>query len=387
MKIIKKLIKWALLLLAIVVGVLLTLWLFNSPTKLSEESQSSIRLENADYKLDSLAISFTDGARSTPALGNFSGKDSRKLSGTVWFPAASEEGVSTHPLLVFSHGFGSYHQGSRHIAQHLARNGYVVAAVDFPLSNMRSPAGSPQLLDIVNQPGDVSAVIDYMLALNQDADSELHQRIDPEKIGAYGLSLGGLTTALVSFHPDFKDDRIKAVAMMAPPLESFSDRFFASNPNVASLILSGNMDRVVPEVENAQMVQARHPQGWFLSMQDGSHLGFANVGNPIRWLDNPDSLGCALMDRMLAELDLPDRWSDVLPNTNSVLIDEVVSPPCPEISGKAMNGLKQQWLTRISIGAFFDLNLRTGERAKKARDFFVSTLSQENPEITLVAPR
>ncbi len=60
---------------------------------------------------------------------------------------------------------GSYHQGCRHIAQFLARNGYVVAAVDFPLSYMRSPAGSPQLLDVANQPGDVSAIkyLGYLL--------------------------------------------------------------------------------------------------------------------------------------------------------------------------------------------------------------------------------
>ncbi len=384
MKIIKNVIKWALAALLLVVGVLGILWALNAPSQFAQDSESLAQLERAEFELGSMKLKFEDTSRATPALGKFEGASSRTLKGTIWFP----QGESTeHPLLVFSHGFGSYHKGSRHIAQYLARNGYVVAAVNFPLSNMRSPAGSPQLLDIANQPGDVSAVIDKLTEFNSDANHPLYQRIDTQQVGAYGLSLGGLTTALVSFHPDFQDKRIKAAVMLAPPLEAFSDNFYASNNEVASLIFTGTLDRVVPEAANATEVQARHPKGWFLSLDKGSHLGFANVGNPIRWMNNPDDLGCALMDRMLTQLDLPDRWSKVLPNTQNVIQDIVVPPPCPDLPGEAMNGLKQQWFTRIATGAFFDMHLRKADRAEKASTFFVRTLSQENSEVVIQAPQ
>lgn len=376
--------KWSLLAWAIAVIILIGLWLLNAPEDLAKHSQSQARLDQGDYSVGTMDLSITDLSRVTPALGGYEGDDKRTLIGTVWFP----EGESTgHPLIVFSHGFGSHHKGCRHIAEYLARNGYVVAAIDFPLSNAFSLAQTPQLLDIINQPGDVSAVIDQLLTLNKDSNSTMHKRIDSNNIGAMGLSLGGLTTALVSFHPDLKDERIKAVTMLAPPLEGFSENFYASNPNVKSLLISGTLDRVVPEVENAVAVIPRHPSGWFISLDKGSHLGFANLGNPIRWMENPDNPGCRFMNMMMAKLDLPDRWDAVLPNTDAVLRDVVTAPPCPEISGRTMNALKQQWLSRIAIGSFFDMHLRSGEPSLSANEFFTTTLSVENPEVRLTLPR
>ncbi|MEO0367841.1 MAG: hypothetical protein AAF197_03540, partial [Pseudomonadota bacterium] len=160
MKIVKALLLLLATALVLTVGVFSVLWLANAPQQFSDDSESYARLHQSNFTVGTTEIKYVDSARATPALGEFKGADSRTLEGTVWFP----EGESTgHPFLVFSHGFGSYHKGSRHIAEHLARNGYIVAAVDYPLSHTRSPAGTPQLLDIANQPGDVSAVIDYML--------------------------------------------------------------------------------------------------------------------------------------------------------------------------------------------------------------------------------
>ena len=384
MRILKLIGKWTGLFLSAVGIVITGLWLLNTPEDLVQNSQSKVRLDQADYTVGEMDLELVDLTRATPALGKFEGDNKRVLKGTIWFPEGQSSG---HPLIVYSHGFAGQNKESRHIAEYLARNGYVVAAVNFPLSNRQSPAGVPQLLDVANQPGDVSAVIDHVLTLNNDSSSVMHQRVDPTNIGVMGLSLGGLTTALVSFHPDLKDERIKASVMMAPPLDAFSDRFYASNPTVNSLLISGTMDRVVPEPANAIQVKPRHPDGWFISLDKGTHLGFANVGNPIRWMDNPDDLGCALMDMMLARLELPERWDAVIPNTDGVLREVVASPPCPDLPGESMNGLKQQWLTRIAIGSFFDMYLRSGARAASAAKFFTGKLSSENPAISLTSPR
>lgn len=383
MKYIKIIAKCLLLLCLLVSAVFGVLWLLNAPADLQENSQSKARLEHNGFTVQTLDIEITDDSRSTPALGEFKGANKRTLIGTVWFPKGNSQ---DHPLIVFSHGFGSFHKGCKHIAEYLVRNGYVVAAVDFPLSNRKSPAGLPQILDVANQPGDVSVVIDHVLGLNENPNSQLHKRIDAKQIGAYGLSLGGLTTALASFHPDFKDERIKASVMMAPPLEMFSADFYATNPAIETLILSGSKDRVVPETANAIDVRPRHKNGWFMSFDNGSHLGFANIGNPIRWMNNPDDLGCKFMDMTLDKLDLPERWDAVVPNSDGVLRDVTTGEPCPNIDGKAMNGLKQQWLTRLAIGAFFDMHLKTDDAANQARRFFTKGLSQENPAVKLTMP-
>ena len=384
MKILKKIAKWLFLFWAVVALVLTGLWLLNAPQDLAENSESKARLEQADYAVDKIDLQVVDLSRVTQAMGKFEGSDERTLNGAIWFPKGPTTAL---PLIVYSHGFGGYHKENTHIAKYLASNGYIVAAVDFPLSNMQSPAGVPQLLDVVNQPGDVSAVIDHLLQMNNDPNSPMHNRIEPNNIGAMGLSLGGLTTALVSFHPDLKDDRIKAAIMMAPPLEAFSEQFYASNREVKSLLISGSMDRIVPEPANAIEVKARQPEGWFISLNEGTHLGFADVGNPLRWMENPDNLGCTLMGYMLARLDLPERWDAVIPNTGGVLRNIEVSQPCPALPGKSINGLQQQWLTRLAIGSFFDMHLQSGDRAEQANTFFTGKFISENPAVSLTSPR
>jgi dienelactone hydrolase len=383
MKIFRKIVKWALLAMLVLTLLMFVLWVLNAPKELDPASDSKARLDQAAYAIEKMELEFTDPSRPTPALGEFEGDDKRVLEGSVWLPKGRSSG---HPLIIYSHGFGGRNNESRHIAEYLASNGYVVAAVDFPLSNMMSPAEVPQLLDVVNQPGDVSATLDQVLSLNNDPKSELYQRIDENSIGALGLSLGGLTTALVTFHPDLKDPRIKAAVMMAPPLEAFSELFYGNNTEVKSLLLSGSMDRVVPELANATEVKKRQPNGWFISLDKGTHLGFANLGNPIRWMENPDDLGCAFMDRALSKLELPERWDAVIPNTGGALRDIDVGLPCPDLPGKSMNGLKQQWLTRIATGAFFDMHLRSGRRAESAHKFFTEKLISENPEVRLTSP-
>ena len=384
MKIIKNIFKWSALVLCVLALVLIGAWLLNAPDDFVDQSQSKLRLEKAAYSVKAAKLTIIDRARPTPALGGYEGDDKRELNGVVWFPAGESK---AHPLLVLSHGFGGYHRDSTHLAKYLASNGYVVASVDFPLSSMRTPAEVPQLVDVVNQPGDVSAIIDHVLGLADDSTSDLHQRIDPEKVGVLGLSLGGLTTALVSFHPDLKDQRVKAAVMMAPPLEAFSDQFFANSTDIKSLLISGSFDRVVPEAANATQVQARHKEGWFVSFDRGTHLGFADAGNYTRWMNSPDDLGCVFMGMMLDKLELPERWDAVIPNTGGVLRDVVAGPPCLEIEGEAMNGLRQQWLTRITIASFFDMHFHEDARAESAARFFSEELSRENPDVTVYPPR
>ncbi len=384
MNIFKKLVLALLFISFVGAATVFALWLANSPQDLAAQSQSKIRLDQARFSVETLSIEISDQSRATPALGEYGGDDKRTLKGTVWFPKGEHKDL---PLIVYSHGFSGFHKENSRLANYLAANGYVVASVDFPLSGRETLAEIPQLLDIANQPGDVSSVIDHVLSLNSKSGNALYGKVSPDSIGAMGLSLGGLTTALVSYHPDYKDSRIKAAVMMAPPLETFSDQFYATNGELNSLTISGSFDRVVPEQSNAIEVMPRNRNGWFLSFEKGTHLGFADVGDFLRWTENPDNLGCALMARVLDKQELPDRWSKVISNTDGVIRDIEVAPPCPDLPGEAMNGLEQLRLSRIAVGAFFDAHLYAGERAKSAQTFISAALESENSGLSLRSPR
>ena len=119
-------------------------------------------------------------------------------------------------MVIYSHGFMSSREEAQYLGEYLASHGYVVAAADYPLSGFNAPG--PQLAqDVVNQPGDISFILDDLLRRNDSAGDTLHNRIDPQRIAAVGLSLGGMTTELVAYHPETSDPRVAAAVSIAGP--------------------------------------------------------------------------------------------------------------------------------------------------------------------------
>jgi predicted dienelactone hydrolase len=143
-----------------------------------------------------------DTSRPMEANSDFKGKDERKLKGKIWRPA--EQGI--YPFLVYSHGYMASHKEGAYVTAFLASHGYIVVAVDYPLTNYFAPGGA-YLADVVNQPGDVSFIIDQVLNRNNEEVDALYQQSDTDRIGVLGVSLGGMTTTLVTFDGRQQDRR------------------------------------------------------------------------------------------------------------------------------------------------------------------------------------
>jgi predicted dienelactone hydrolase len=89
--------------------------------------------------------------------------------------------------------------GHHDLAEHLARSGFVVAAVEHAGDSWRDQSGFGTDRVMLGRPRQVSALIDVALA-----DPALASAIDPSRIGAMGFSAGGYTALLlVGAHPDF----------------------------------------------------------------------------------------------------------------------------------------------------------------------------------------
>jgi len=95
------------------------------------------------------------------------------------------------PLIVFAHGFAGHPDKFTKLFAAWAAGGYVVAAPAFPLTNDHVTIDGG---DAVNQPADVSFVLDEVLALGKRRGSRLFHAVKRSRIGAAGLSLGGVTT-------------------------------------------------------------------------------------------------------------------------------------------------------------------------------------------------
>lgn len=94
------------------------------------------------------------------------------------------------PLIVISHGGGGTFVSHYDTAVALARAGFVVAAVSH---RGDSGADQSQVLKLWRRPAQLQRVITYML----QSWSE-HERLDPQKIGAFGFSNGGFTVLVAA---------------------------------------------------------------------------------------------------------------------------------------------------------------------------------------------
>jgi len=147
---------------------------------------------------------------------NWRGAQHQELSVLVWYPAA-ENAVETQkeigapdaplllagkaaehaamapalnkwPLIVLSHGTGGSAMQMAWLGTALARAGYIAAAVNHPGNNALEPYTAEGFVLWWERATDLSEVIDGMLA-----DEEFGERIDKDRIGAAGFSIGGYT--------------------------------------------------------------------------------------------------------------------------------------------------------------------------------------------------
>ncbi|MGY5958975.1 alpha/beta fold hydrolase [Kosakonia sp. BK9b] len=92
-----------------------------------------------------------------------------------------------HPLLLISHGYGGNWRNLNWLAQQMALQGYIVAAVDHPGTTTRNqhPQDAQQLW---LRPQDLQHVLDKVIG-----NPELAGQVDRQRIAATGHSLGGWT--------------------------------------------------------------------------------------------------------------------------------------------------------------------------------------------------
>jgi predicted dienelactone hydrolase len=329
------------------------------------------------------SISLTDSSRPTSANGDYAGDPTRRLDGFVWYPDDVEQ--APFPLIVYSHGFMSSVGEADNLAEFLVPKGYVLVAVDYPLSNGGAPGG-PTVTDVINQAGDVSFIIDSMLARSMAIDDELSGLIDVERIAAIGLSLGGLTTQLVTFHPSERDDRIKTAVSIAGPSAMLQSGFF-DNADVPFMMIAGSSDAIVPYQDNAASIPDRVDNSLLVTLDQGSHTGFAGISSTfMRWFEHPDELVCPML---VSGLERDQEQQDSILEANLAAgITATVSTPCAmESFPRAMRPGQQQMLTRLAVYAFLESSFAEESSRRQAMlQYLQQDLEAENaPDLSVTA--
>jgi dienelactone hydrolase len=229
-----------------------------------------------------------DRSRPTPPKQGFAGAGERTIATRVWWAPEAPDGRvcgrNGCALVVLAHGFGGSTMRFDAYARHLAARGYVVAAPTFPLTNEAAPGGHlTGLGDLLSQPGDISFVIDEMVAASADPGDPLAGRVDGERVGVMGHSLGGATAVAVTRLPCCTDPRVDAVIGVAPATfvveGMFGEEIAAAGP--PTLSIAGERDPVVQPAGVRALHDGFAPPRVYLQVATANHVDLIeNYGAP-----------------------------------------------------------------------------------------------------------
>ncbi len=217
------------------------------------------------------------------------------------------------PLILLSHGSGGTSTDLCWLAEHLAGQGYLVAAVEH-VGNRYGDDSPEGFIAVWRRPPDVSRLLDALLV-----DPRLGARVDAGRIGAAGFSAGGYTVLALAggiYHPDlmrkygnlhpnektdprvkqvdfsrladldaasrsYRDERIRAVFAMAPAVVPGFDAESLAQIRIPLSIVVGVNDEWLPVADNAQRVGKLTPGAQVTVLPTGGHFIFMPLCNAL----------------------------------------------------------------------------------------------------------
>lgn len=332
----------------LILGVAVT-YLVTMPESLQEDSNSAQWLQSGPYAVGFSDQVFTDESRETMANGDAPKLLNRTFPTSIWYP---ENGEGSYPLIIHSHGFVSERSDLAYAAELLASHGYVVAAANYPLTAGGTPGG-PNADDLVNQPADISFLIDSVLQL-PEGEKPFTGNIDSSRIALMGYSLGGITTTLATYHPRLRDERIKAAISIAGPSAGLVSKFYKTT-DVPFMMIAGTLDALIDFEYNAAVIPERARNSILLGIEGGTHLGFGSISEPfLRLMNHPDGLGCtAVLSNLGSDPNAP--FVPLGDESDGIVLDSDIPEICAVMpSEKALHPGRQQMVTSIAVLSFFE---------------------------------
>jgi dienelactone hydrolase len=171
------------------------------------------------------------------------------------------------PLFVWVHGLGSSPEYFNAFLRGIAERGVMVAAPRMPRTNADVP--SPDFDDYVNQPADISHLLDLLLA-------EFPERIDAKRIAVGGHSLGAMTTVGLVADRCCIDTRVTAAVEMSGTRRSFPGGEPTTH-GVPTLWVHGTDDETFPVRDSEALFEVAAPPKFIVVLRDTPHVPWRNA--------------------------------------------------------------------------------------------------------------
>jgi dienelactone hydrolase len=238
----------------------------------------------------------------------------REVNVEFWYP---EDGGGPYPLIVFSHGAFGTKSDNTSTFMDLASNGYVVCSVDHPYhalvtvdaNGRRTMVDRSYLQEFLGvnsgkydeatefaveqkwlnlRTADINFVLDTILAQAQaPASGSVYGLIDPGKIGLFGHSLGGVTSAQVARE---RDDIGAVIDLDADPFGEYTGYVngkYVLNDTVYPvpilIVYADDMVRLLDAIQDPNfVVAAKHvvataPQAYEVHLPGTNHMSLTDV--------------------------------------------------------------------------------------------------------------
>ena len=176
--------------------------------------------------------------------------------------------VEALPLIVVAHGFDGDPSSLAPLLDGWARRGYVVAAPRLPTTE-KDDEGSSTRQESIEQARDLSFVISRLVdASAHGRGGAVSNSIDPHRIGAAGMSLGGLAVYGLISNTCCRDVRVRAAVLMAAVRRQFPDDHYGPN-RAPVLLVQGDKDGGYHNSVDAYPELA--PPKWFITLHGSGH--------------------------------------------------------------------------------------------------------------------
>lgn len=256
------------------------------PTSTQPQTPAEPLHAGPPYPVSRLTLHLVDPNRPTISHRRLI-SSSRSLVTLVWLP----QRPGRWPLVVFAHGFEVGPTPYAALLEAWAAHGYVIAAPEFPLTDIDVAGSNLDEADIVNQPGDVHFVTDYLVSPN----SPVSNRIDPAEVAVAGHSDGAETALVAGTDPPHPSDpAYRAIIVFGvQPVSG------AAGHNPPILVGQGDQDKInPPSFGYATFEQAATPKDLMI-IKGGGHLAPLEAGSV--WLPGIEAATEAFLDAYVAD--------------------------------------------------------------------------------------
>jgi dienelactone hydrolase len=165
------------------------------------------------------------------------------------------------PLILAVHGLDGSPDALAPLLDNWTRAGGVVVAPTFPKTK-KDARGKALRSEVVDQAADARFVLDEVL------DRASAFGVDPDEVGAAGMSLGGMTVYGLISHTCCADGRVRAAVVMAGVHDAFPSGRYV-HQDVPILLLHGDADVGYHHSQSAYTQLA--PPKWFITLHGEGH--------------------------------------------------------------------------------------------------------------------